>query len=271
VSELRSLDLTGAVAPALSTTSDMPQVADPKFESPKGAVSDEEIKAGGTEALRNRQREADARTAQLDERLGRALSAVERLTTHTDTQVRTEPADPRPVRRAYDDPDTYEADLVTWSAKAAAKVTKTEIENQAKEREASHARQKEQAQFRERVDAWGKAKTIAVEKYPDFVEVVESPDLRITPAMAFAILEENLEGGKGYEISYYLGKHPQEAAKIAALPQARQALAIGRLAERIEAQRTKPTSSRTTVGRKSPAEESMDEYARRRNAELRAR
>ncbi len=45
MSDVRSLDLTGATAPALSTTSDMPQVG-VKQEPVKGAVSQEEIDRG---------------------------------------------------------------------------------------------------------------------------------------------------------------------------------------------------------------------------------
>ena len=292
MTEVRSLDLTGAVAPALSTTSDMP-VPGVKPTPVRGAISEEKLKAGGTghvkaenvkedanadrksdhEATqeRSRQREAESRAAVLEQRLDRALSAAEKLSTSTDTQIKTEPADPRPKRFDFDDPDTYDDALVAWSAKTAAKLTEAEIEKRQKEREAIETTQKQQANFNERVDAWNKTKTAAIEKYPDFVEVAESPDLSITPSMAMAILEENLDGGNGYEISYYLGKHPKEAAKIAAMPQGRQGSAIGRLAERIEAQRTKSTGSRARETNKSLVEESMDEYARRRNAEIRAR
>jgi hypothetical protein len=269
MTEVRGLDLLPNTAPALSTTSDMPKVSAPKAP-PKGAVSEEGTKAGDTEALQ-RQREAEAARARaLDERFDRVLSTVEKLSTRT--EVKTEPADPRPVRRAYDDPDTYEADLVTWSAKIAAKVTQAEIEKREAAESKAKTEKQQQAEHKKRLDAWSKAKTDAIEKYEDFVEIAESPDVSITPAMAYAIVEENLDSGAGYEIPYHLGKHPEEAAKIAALPQSRQGIAIGRLAERLAAQPvkvTRTTGSKARAPQKS--EESMEQYARRRNAEIRAR
>jgi hypothetical protein len=330
--EVRSLDLLTPTAPALSTTSDMPTVAQ-KPEPKKGAVSQEELDAGGTEALkakeaadkkaaeevkgdkkaddkseakteedadkkvdetpawqkaeitkaRNRQREAESRASALEARLDKALVALEKAATRTDTEVKTAPADPRPQRKDFDDPDKYEAALIDWSAKSAAKITQAEIERQSKESAATQARkkteEKQQSEFKERVDAWTKAKTAAIEKYPDWMEVAESPDVTITPAMAFAMMEENLDSGKGFEIAYYLGKHPEEAAKIAALASdTRQELAIGRLAERLAAAPVKvtkvpdppkPVGSRSSALKKSPESESMEEYATRRNAELR--
>lgn len=50
MTEVRSLDLTGATAPALSTTSDMPQVG-VKKDPPKGAISQEEIDRGDPEKV----------------------------------------------------------------------------------------------------------------------------------------------------------------------------------------------------------------------------
>lgn len=348
MTETRSLDLLSTRAPALSTTSDMPQIGEAK-PAPKGAVSDEELKAGGTEALktekaktekaepksdkpeakegepkldakaddkpeepkpddekkvepkddtpawqkreitkaRNRQREAESRASTLESRLDKALTALEKAAQRIDTPVETEAADPRPKRSDYDDPEKYEEALVTWSAKTAAKViavkvTQAEIEKSVKEREARASKEKSdresQAAQKELTDAWAKSRAAAIEKYPDFAEVAESDDVQITPAMAFSILEENLDSGKGWEISYYLGQHPEEAAKIAALPQARQSIAIGRLAERIAqipVKQTKapkppePVGSKARALKKAPEDESMEEYAARRNAELR--
>lgn len=307
MTEVRSLDLTGAVAPALSTTSDMPKPG-VRLPPPKGAVSEEELRSGGTEQLKadkakadanddkksddtpasqkreiskadNRQREAEQRAQALEERLDRVLSTVEKLATRTDTEVKTQPADPRPKRHDFDDPDTYEDALVTWTAKTAAKVTQAQIEKQQKDREAEESNAKTGRELKKRADAWEKSRTAALEQYPDYEEVAESPDLSITQTMAFAIVEENLESGKGYEIAYHLGTHPEEAAKIAALPPQQQPLAIGRLAERLAAKPARvskapdpprPLGSRVRAGEKSANEETMDEYAKRRNAELRA-
>jgi hypothetical protein len=291
MTEVRSLDLTGVAAPALSTTSDMPEPG-VKPTPPRGAVSAEELRSGGTEQLKeitsahNREREADARAQALEERLDKTLAVLEKSATRTNTEVKTEPATPRPRRHDFDDPDTYDEALVAWSAKTAAKVTQAQLEKQAQERGASETKSRtereQQEQMRERMAAWKSAKDKAIEKYPDFQDVTEADDVAITPAMAFSILEENLETGEGFEVAYYLGQHKKEAAKIAALPVQRQGIAIGRLAERLAVERAKPApvskapKPPTSVGgkaratEKSAAEESMEEYAARRNGELSA-
>jgi hypothetical protein len=134
------------------------------------------------------------------------------------------------------------------------------------------------AEQQRRLDAWTKAKDTAAKKYPDFEKIASADDLPITPAMARSILEETLDNGRGYEIAYYLGKHKDEAAKISALPTVeRQQLAIGRLAERLAREEkaamkesSKSVDSRAGATRESDAEESMEQYAKRRNAEIRA-
>jgi len=60
---------------------------------------------------------------------------------------------------------------------------------------------------------------------PDFDEVAFNPSLPVTDVMADAL---NLSD-KGPEILYYLGKHPDEAARISRLSPVQSALEIGRL------------------------------------------
>jgi hypothetical protein len=282
--QVRGLDLTNAFAPAISTTSDMPIVAPPAEIEPHRAVpeaNDEpEIKAA-----ENAGAAAEARAAMLAARLEKALTVLDKAPTRTESTVKTEPAEPHPRRPLRQDfayshehdaaLEKYDEDLVAWSAKASAKLTQAELERKSKDeteaRGKAYRDENHRASFKERTDAWGDAKAKAIEKYADYLEVAEDPKLQITPAMGLAILEDNLDGGKGFEITYYLGKHPEEAAKIAALPTIeRQQLAIGRLAERLASQPAKAARSRSPADKKSPDNEGMEEYAARRNRELRA-
>lgn len=311
------MDTLASTAPALSTTSDMPVVKKAvekeekeellKEEKPKEQLEDKpEVKDEQAEKLgskeeepekaekkdetpawqkreitkaRNRQREAESRASTLEERLDKALTALEKA-------AREPPkieAEPRPERSKYDDPDKYESDLVAWSARTAAKVTQAQIEKNTQEREQSETRAKQDKaqaeQQKELSDAWGKAVTVGEEKYPDYHEVAEARNVPITPAMAFSIMQENLDSGRGFEIAYYLGKHPEQAKQIASLPEHRQSIAIGRLAERLEEKPEKvskappppkPVGSKSAA-RSTPREEkSMEEYAKERNAQIRA-
>lgn len=113
----------------------------------------------------------------------------------------------------------------------------------------------------------------AREKYEDFEEVTSNPDLPITEAMTEALAESEAAG----EIAYYLGQHPQEAARIARLSPMAAAREIGRIEQTLGAvsSRRKTSAPRppasVVAGGNAPVEPdkmSMDEWARWRYAQL---
>lgn len=69
-----------------------------------------------------------------------------------------------------------------------------------------------------------------VEDLVDDFDIEDWADLPITPYMADAIIESDLSA----EISAYLYNNPSEVTRIAELPKARQAAAIGKLEARLE-------------------------------------
>lgn len=105
---------------------------------------------------------------------------------------------------------------------------------------AQHAQQTNaQAEQAKAADIWNRATAEASAKYEDFDEVVNDPDLAITPAMALTIREA---GKDGAEIAYHLGKNPAEARRIAALTPSAQARELGK----IEASLAKPAPKTVT-------------------------
>lgn len=126
--------------------------------------------------------------------------------------------------------DTYEEYL---DAKADWKVAETlnEVRRRALQEQAQQA-----AAQRER--EWNVRQQKAASKYEDFFDVVQSEDLIITDLMAGAIKEAEA----GPEIAYFLGKHPNEAARIAALSPAAQVREIGKIEARLELTPTKAPS-----------------------------
>jgi hypothetical protein len=114
--------------------------------------------------------------------------------------------------------------------------------------------------------------------YADFDEVLEGANIPISDVMRDALLGETA----GPQCAYYLATHPDEARRIAALPLARSAAEIGKLAGKLAApEPQKPRTSSapkppTPVTPKStaPAKSIYDEdiefnaYERRRNAQL---
>lgn len=79
---------------------------------------------------------------------------------------------------------------------------------------------------------WQSSETAARTAHPDYDDIVQSvraPEGTGVPAMRQALLEDEA----GAEILYYLGKHPDEMRKIAAMPLASAAVAIGKLAVKL--------------------------------------
>lgn len=197
-----------------------------------------------------------------------------------------EAAAPRPRRDQFGDPDSYEAAVDQWYASEAARVARETVraEREAAEQRAAAERTRAeqeaaQAKQRQEVEAlsasWATQRTAAVEKYQDFAEVVENPALTITPAMAATIMQT----ANGADLAYHLGKNPAEAVRIAEMPPVRQAFELGRIAAALNAPKAvvtaapapiTPLGATARANPKSPHEESMEEYAARRMAEMAA-
>jgi hypothetical protein len=89
----------------------------------------------------------------------------------------------------------------------------------------------ERAQAKLQTD-WQNSETAARTAHPDYDEIVQSvraPEGTGVPAMRQALLEDEA----GAEILYYLGCHPDEMQKIAAMPLASAAKEIGKLAVKL--------------------------------------
>lgn len=93
----------------------------------------------------------------------------------------------------------------------------------------------------------------ASERYADFQQVVGNPLLRINDAMAEYISESEL----GADVAYHLGKHPAQAAQIAALSPVKAARELARLeselASKPKAQPSKAPEPITPVGTRGKA------------------
>lgn len=138
----------------------------------------------------------------------------------------------------------------------------------------AQARQREEQQ--KVVRTYQQRVSTAETKYPDFHEVVGSPALPITDAMAAAIQLHDL----GPDVAYHLGKHPEEARRIADLPPMLAAAEIGAIAVTLKAkappQPSKAPEPITPVGgknvtEKSPSDMSDEEFARWRQSHKKRR
>jgi hypothetical protein len=111
-------------------------------------------------------------------------------------------------------------------------------------------------------EAWAERTAHFRAHVPDFDAVVHSPDLNITPIMADALRESDL----GAEVAYFLGKNPNEAARIASLPPVSQATAIARLETRVgktstPATKAPPPAETALKGKSGGAGKSLEDMS----------
>jgi len=273
-----TLDLLDVKSPALSATSDMPVIetkpdASPAVEAeavpsvePEEAEQSEESATLATEtpgqpaaprgvgkkiAELTRQREDERRRAdsEHEERL-RLLALLEAKDVK---EVSDEPV--KPVKTDYPDPDTWDEALMsyaeskaTWTAKK--EVTARLAEEQTKVHEAAMVEGQRMAR-----EAYQQRMEKAKEKYADFEEFANSPEVKVSMPVAHAIIQSE----SGPDIQYYLGKHPEEAQRISEMTVrqfnqatrlidtvpdvARQLLELGLIVGKIQSPQPKPTVS----------------------------
>ena len=179
---------------------------------------------------------------------------------------------PKPaVRPKLDDFDTLEDFTEAMSDwKADQKIAAVRQEGARKANET--ARQTEERKKAERLQAWVAAGEKAVE---GFSEYIADEDVKVTPIMAEALTEAE----NGHAAALYLVDHPEEAARIAGLTTAGQAMAIARLAAKAvlpgkKRSQTPPpvkTLSGASKATSDPSKMTTEEYYEYRTKQMRAR
>lgn len=307
------LDLLDVKSPALSATSDMPVIetkpdASPVSEESKAVPPESEKEPGEAEqsedsatpatetpgqpaAPRGVGKKIAELTKQREDERRRADSEHEeklRLLALLESQKEAPKPDDepvKPVKTDYPDPDQWDEALMVYADKKAAWTAKREVtavlaeeQKRAQEVTAAEGQKLAREAYQSRVE---KTK----EKYADFDEVANSPDVMISMPVAHAIIQSD----NGPDIQYYLGKHPEEAQRLSAMtvrqfnPQtrqmdivpdvARQLLELGSIVAKIQAPAPKPTISTApkplkplkggdTQSAKDPQDMSMDEYSK---------
>lgn len=308
------VDAVPRAQPALSTTSDMPVIDLAKPPAPEpDAPADAGTRVDGAEPTdgkpaadaappgddapagdgegdgkarspRGFEIERQRLNSQLDQERRQAAKLAEALNKAQDTikslapdRVQdAEPApEPKPQRDTFTDPDAYEAALIEWASNQAADQVEKRLEAKRKtetDQQAAQERQKANDQlvttYRERSDAFAK-------DHADYAEVTGRDDIEISMAMSHAILNSE----RGPDLAYYLGKNPDEAARIAALDPTRAVLELGRLEAKLSAPAQtprlqpkpdpiRPLGSTSPAANFDPNEASMDDYAAHRFSDL---
>ena len=145
-----------------------------------------------------------------------------------------------------------------------------------KERQAKESQSRQQQEAAKLHEGYAKQTEQARQAYDDFDEVVENPSLPITKAMAEAIMRSN----NGADVAYYLGKNPDQAARLANLDPFSAAVEIGRIAATVVRPQPRKASNAPPpiqpVGARAtpvtdPDKMSTDEWLKWRNGQLKKR
>lgn len=190
--------------------------------------------------------------------------------------------DPLPVRDDFDDPDEYTAAFSAHAVRSELRKANEAAESNAQEARNELARKNEEtrlAQVQSQIETLHKnfnenVKLDAAD-YPDYEEkVTNNADIKMRNDVFFAIEQSKMPG----HILYHLANNPADLEEIQKMNPNQVAMRIGELQAEIRIARkpkptqaavpVKPVGQRTSPSRKSPDEESMAEYAARRDKEI---
>ena len=127
--------------------------------------------------------------------------------------------------RYENDPDAYQADLTAHRLRSM-RQEDVSADAEAARQDAAVARAEA---FQARAESFR-------EEVPDFDQVAFGNHTTITESMAELIAESDM----GPQVAYFMGKNPSEARNISRMSKTQQAIAIGRLEGRLEAQAKTP-------------------------------
>lgn len=298
--------LSNQQGPALSSTNDLPVVEtkpDAQNEGAPPAVPTEEtqeaeqLSESATETtdeqdgqqagdaprgvgkalakLRQERREAEERERAAQERLDKALAALEALKKPEPEVVKSSDEPARPNKADFTDPDAWELAMLDYAEQRASWAAQKEvkrIEDEAKKKAELTAAEEA---TKKTVDAFNQRTQKVKDKYSDFDQVVNTPDVLVSQAMTHVIVNSE----HGPELQYYLGKNPEDAKRILALPVADQLIEAGLIIAKMRApaqpisaapKPITPSRSGGTTTRPSLEEASMDDYVAMRKEQQKA-
>lgn len=290
--------------PALSSTSDMPVVetkpdaqnegappavpvegdkpeteaeqpgesATPATEEPTGQPAEDKVPRGVGKRLAELTKRIDEGERRYEAEKAEKLRLLALLEGKKEPEAAPEETEPvRPNKLDFTDPDSYERALLDYTEQRASFVAKKEVEADRRAREAEE-RQRRNDEIVNKVqqDYEGRVAK-AREKYPDFEEIANTDQVRVTQLMIDAMRVSE----QGPDLQYYFGKNPQEAQRISQLNAYGQLMELGKIEARLSQPPPKPNVSAapaplkptrpTSETQSMPMEEmSMEEYAAHR-------
>lgn len=183
-------------------------------------------------------RDAQAARDAAEARASAAEAKARELEERLNPKPKADPDAGKPRREEYTDPFDYAEKLSEWNVK-----------KELTERDAREAKSKADAEAAKTAKAFQERIAKAKEAIPDFDEVLQSSDLKVSDDVRDAIIESDL----GPEILHYLALNPEQAEKINGMDAKKALREIGRLEVRLEPKEestqkeTKPAAKRESL------------------------
>lgn len=224
-----------------------------------------------------RQREENKRALEQERQARLALEA--RLAEVENAKLAAAKADPEegPKRADYDDPDAYAEARAEWIARETLRKSAADEAKAITAQREKEARERAEAEAAKVTETFLSREKVAKTEYEDFDAVAYREDVVLPNPVLFAIQTSEI----GPHLSYYFGKNPDEAKRLMGLHPSAAVRELGRIEARILSERSNTQSSapapinavRSGRGstRVDPEQEPMDDYYKRRSAELRAK
>lgn len=236
--EPKSDDSAGK-AESSEATDDEPQAkTDPDSETEDDEQEEEDGEEEADEKPRKKggfQRRID-KLSQRNRDLEGRLAAMEGRLADKPAEIPAPKADGKPKAEDFSTYDDYVEALADYK-----------LEQREKTRATQQAQAQAQAAQRAVEERWGKQLEDAKGRYDDFEDVVGA-EIPITRVMAQAIQDSD----KGADLAYWLGKHPEDAARIAQLSAFAQVRELGKVEAQLS-EKTPPETKKSTRAPKPPA------------------
>lgn len=206
-----------------------------------------------------RRRNLQKRIGQLTQQRAQAQQEAEELRQQLQAlQAQAEPA----AEPKQEDFQSYDDFVAAKSEFAARETVRKELETLGQNVQQSQTK----AEHAARAADWDLKVEDARDKYDDFDEVAQNPDLPVTQAMAQAIQESE----NGADVAYHLGSHPKLSREIASLSPVQAVIRIGQISQKLqEPARPKTTAASPPIKTvktsgakvsKNPEDMDMNEY-----------
>jgi len=233
-------------------------------EAPEGGEGSEQV----SPAKARRER----RKAEMD-RLRTEKQEAERAATALRKQLEEMSGgdDPAPKREQFQDYEEWQAALAAHKVMSQLSAKeRSKLESQSRESDAA-LRQMSEREQRELAQSWADQETDARARYADYDAVARNPNVPITQDMVKVMAASDM----GPDIAYYLGRRPEEAARIARMQPLEMARQLGLIEARVSLPRAPTQTSAPdplspvrpkAKASKDPAKMSMDEYIAARKA-----